>query len=87
MKSVTQKAPTWLHFGAGNIFRAFPAVLAQRLLECSEMEGGIICCEGYDDDIVTQCFHPHDDCGYAARGWAYGQGNRRLHRKKCNHEA
>lgn len=22
----THKAPTWLHFGAGNLFRAFPAV-------------------------------------------------------------
>ena len=27
----TMEAPTWLHFGAGNIFRAFPAVLCQRL--------------------------------------------------------
>jgi len=29
----TKKAPKWVHFGAGNIFRAFPAALAQTLLE------------------------------------------------------
>ena len=29
----TRKEPVWLHLGAGNIFRAFPAVLQQRLLD------------------------------------------------------
>lgn len=29
----TRKKPRWLHFGAGNIFRVFPAVLCQRLIE------------------------------------------------------
>ena len=27
MRAHTEKAPRWIHFGAGNIFRAFPAVL------------------------------------------------------------
>ena len=27
VREATHKAPTWLHFGAGNLFRAFPAVL------------------------------------------------------------
>ena len=38
----THKAPTWLHFGAGNLFRAFPAVLAQRLLTAGLSDTGII---------------------------------------------
>ena len=29
----TMKEPKWIHFGAGNIFRAFQANLAQKLLE------------------------------------------------------
>ena len=29
----TKAKPQWLHFGAGNIFRIFPAVLCQRLIE------------------------------------------------------
>ena len=32
MKAATKKAPQWVHFGAGNIFRAFPAALQQKLL-------------------------------------------------------
>ena len=36
LKAVRQKThdqPTWIHFGAGNIFRAFPAALLQRVLD------------------------------------------------------
>ena len=32
MKEATKKTPQWVHFGAGNIFRAFPAALQQKLL-------------------------------------------------------
>jgi fructuronate reductase len=28
----TKENPTWIHFGAGNIFRSFPAALQQTLL-------------------------------------------------------
>ncbi len=33
VKEQTAKHPTWIHFGAGNIFRAFPAAALQTLLE------------------------------------------------------
>lgn len=59
--SKTFDRPTWIHFGAGNLFRAFPAVLAQRLIEAGAMETGVITCESYDDEIVTKCFHPTDN--------------------------
>ena len=32
MKEATKKTPQCVHFGAGNIFRAFPAALQQKLL-------------------------------------------------------
>ena len=51
----THKAPTWLHFGAGNLFRAFPAVLAQRLLTAGLSDTGIICCDGYDEELIDRC--------------------------------
>ena len=57
----TKAAPCWLHFGAGNIFRAFPAALAQHLIEEGKMSSGIVCCEGYDDEIITRAFHPYDN--------------------------
>ncbi len=37
--------PTWLHFGAGNIFKAFQADAAQRLLDAGLAETGIIAAE------------------------------------------
>lgn len=57
----TKKNPQWMHFGSGNIFRIFPAALCQRLIEQGEMDTGIVCCEGYDDEIITKCFRPYDN--------------------------
>ena len=57
----TQKNPQWLHFGPGNIFRIFPAALCQRLIEGGRMDTGIVCCEGYDDEVITKCFRPYDN--------------------------
>ncbi len=50
-----------MHFGSGNIFRIFPAVLCQRLIEQKKMDTGIVSCEGYDDEIITKCFRPYDN--------------------------
>lgn len=57
----TKENPQWLHFGSGNIFRIFPAALCQRLIEAGKMETGIICCESYDDEVITKCFRPYDN--------------------------
>ena len=42
MKAETAKCPQWVHFGAGNIFRAFPAALQQKLLNEGVEKTGII---------------------------------------------
>ncbi|MCR5137128.1 MAG: mannitol dehydrogenase family protein [Oscillospiraceae bacterium] len=41
----TRANPTWLHFGAGNIFKAFQADACQRLLDAGLAETGIIAAE------------------------------------------
>lgn len=51
MKAETAKCPQWVHFGAGNIFRAFPAALQQKLLNEGVEKTGIIVAEGYDYEI------------------------------------
>lgn len=61
VKENTYNAPTWLHFGAGNIFRGFPAVLQQQLLNSGKVEQGIIVCEGYDEEIIERVYKPYDD--------------------------
>jgi len=61
MIACTKATPKWIHFGAGNIFRAFPAALAQSLLEKGIETTGIIVAEGYDGEIIDKCFSPSDN--------------------------
>jgi fructuronate reductase len=61
MIQATKDAPQWVHFGAGNIFRAFPAALAQSLLENGALQTGIVVAEGYDGEIIDTCFLPYDN--------------------------
>lgn len=61
MKNRTKKAPFWIHFGAGNIFRAFQANVVQELLNGGILDRGIIVAEGYDYEIVEKMNRPCDD--------------------------
>lgn len=36
-------------------------MVCQRLIERGDMDTGIVCCEGYDDEIITKCFRPYDN--------------------------
>ena len=53
--------PVWVHFGAGNIFRAFPATRWQQLLDAGHEDAGIIVAEGYDYEIIDVAFRAHDN--------------------------
>ncbi|MDY4969904.1 MAG: mannitol dehydrogenase family protein [Lachnospiraceae bacterium] len=57
----TKKNPFWIHFGAGNIFRAFQANVVQNLLNDGVLDRGLIAAEGFDYEIVEKMNHPHDD--------------------------
>lgn len=58
MQEKTKENPEWIHFGAGNLFRAFQANLAQRLLDEKAMETGIVAAEGFDGEIVEKINRP-----------------------------
>lgn len=57
----TQKSPRWVHFGAGNIFRGFPAVLQQKLLDLGQTDTGIIAVEAFDFEIIDRIYKPYDN--------------------------
>jgi fructuronate reductase len=61
MIQATEAAPSWVHFGAGNIFRVFPAALHQRLLEEGLEKTGIIMVAGRDGGIIDSVFRPCDN--------------------------
>ena len=54
VKQKTKEAPTWVHFGAGNIFRAFPAEILQRVLNQGEYDRGIVVAESFDHEISAR---------------------------------
>ena len=61
----TKDTPEWVHFGAGNIFRAFIANTWQKVLEQGKGHTGIIAAEGYDYEIVSKAYRPHDNLALA----------------------
>ena len=60
MIAATKASPKWAHFGAGNIFRAFPAAMMQQLLEEGIETTGIVVAEGYDGEIINKSISAFD---------------------------
>ena len=62
----TDNSPGWVHFGAGNIFRAYHARLAQELIEKGLSDTGIIVAEGFDYEIIDKAYKPYDNLSILA---------------------
>lgn len=62
----TVEHPHWIHFGVGNIFRAFQANVAQNLLNSGVLDTGLIAAEGYDYEIIEKSYRPHDNLSILA---------------------
>ena len=61
LKRNTHDAPIWVHFGAGNIFRGFPARLQEELVEKGLSDKGIIVGEGFDYQIISDIYDKYDN--------------------------
>lgn len=59
MKAATRENPFWLHFGAGNIFKAFQANVVQNLLNEGVLDRGLIAAGNHE--TMEQLSRPHDD--------------------------
>ncbi|MCI2020093.1 MAG: mannitol dehydrogenase family protein [Lentilactobacillus buchneri] len=60
---ITQKtgATRWVHFGGGNLFRAFHAAIADRLLESGDLDAGVVVAETHDPDVVEGVYKQYND--------------------------
>ena len=62
VKAVAQRthdAPVWVHFGAGNIFRAFPAAILNDVLNSGKYDKGVIVAESFDYEIIDKAYRPY----------------------------
>lgn len=57
----TKESPRWIHFGSGNIFRAFLAKAADELLGKNVADTGIIAAEMRDKEIAEKAYAPYDN--------------------------
>ena len=66
MRKATKENPFWIHFGAGNLFRAFHANVVQNMLNNKDLDRGLIVAEGFDYEIIEKMYVPHDNLGIVA---------------------
>ena len=61
VREKTAKEPTWVHFGGGNIFRAFPAAILNDALNTGKYDRGVIVAEPFDFEVVDKAYAPYDN--------------------------
>ena len=61
VRKKTHDEPTWVHFGAGNIFRAFPAAILNEALNSGKYDRGVIVAESFDYEIIDKAYQPYDN--------------------------
>lgn len=61
VRKKTHDEPTWVHFGGGNIFRAFPAAILQETLDTGKYDRGVIVAETFDYEVIDKAYAPYDN--------------------------
>ncbi len=59
VRARTHAQPAWVHFGGGNIFRAFPAAILNEALNSGRYDRGVIVAETYDYEIIDKVYAPY----------------------------
>lgn len=61
LRKHTHESPTWIHFGGGNIFRAFPATLLNDILNKGLYDRGVIVAETFDYEVIDKAYKPYNN--------------------------
>ena len=57
----THESPTWVHFGGGKIFRAFPAAILNDALNTGRYDRGVIVAETFDFEVIDKAYAPYQN--------------------------
>ena len=61
LREKTFAKPAWVHFGGGNIFRAFPAAILNDALNTGKYDRGVIVAETFDFEVIDKAYKPYDN--------------------------
>jgi fructuronate reductase len=61
LAAATAATPRWAHIGTGNLFKAYHAALAQKLIESGDADTGVITVVPSDFDSIDSLYRPHDN--------------------------
>ena len=61
VREKTAKEPTWVHFGGGNIFRAFPAAILNDALNTGKYDRGVIVAKTFDFEVIDKAYAPYNN--------------------------
>lgn len=78
MQERTLAHPTWIHFGAGNIFRAFLAAAQQTLLNAGLTDTGIVAAASHNFHAAAENYVPYDNLSLLVRMHADGSCDREV---------
>ena len=78
MQARTLAHPTWIHFGAGNIFRAFLAAAQQTLLNAGLTDTGIVAAASHNFHAAAENYVPYDNLSLLVRMHADGSCDREV---------
>ena len=59
LKAAGKKQPVWIHFGGGNLYRAFHAEIAQRLANKGLLDRGIVVAETFSPFTIDNIYKPY----------------------------
>ncbi len=78
VKSNTEKSPKWLHFGAGNIFKALICNRYQDLLDKNLVNTGIVAVESFDSEVIDCVYKKFDNLSILVLTKADGSSDKRV---------